>query len=138
MPKHLALRGRLFLSRGCSAGVRDRSSRAFQRLQSVDSYPQPPPRASPPALGVEYRRPRGRHRRRYPSSTTKPRSTCQPPVPEHLSPLQQQQLNGLFKGFSDVFSQGEDDLGCTLLLEHTIETHGPPLRQPYRQQNPAV
>ena len=61
-----------------------------------------------------------------------------PPVQEHLSPLQQQQLNGLFKEFSDVFSQGEDDLGCTPLLEHTIETHGPPLRQPYRRQNPAV
>ena len=38
----------------------------------------------------------------------------------------------------DVFSQGEDDLGSTPLLEHTIETHGPPLRQPYRRQNPAV
>ena len=62
----------------------------------------------------------------------------QPPVPEHLSLLQQQQLNGLFKEFSDVFSQGEDDIGCTLLLEHTIETHGPLLRQPYRRQNPAV
>ena len=62
----------------------------------------------------------------------------QPPVPEHLSPLQQQQLNGLFKEFSDVFSQGEDDLSCTPLLEHTIETHGPLLRQPYQRQNPAV
>ena len=72
------------------------------------------------------------------SSTSKPGPMHQPPVPEHLSPLQQQQLNGLFKEFSDVFSQGEDDLGCTLLLEHTIETHGPPLRQPYRRQNPAV
>ena len=72
------------------------------------------------------------------SSTSKPGSMRQPPVPEHLSPLQQQQLNSLFKEFSDVFSQGEDDLGCTLLLEHTIETHGPPLRQPYRRQNPAV
>ena len=73
-----------------------------------------------------------------PSSTSKPGPMRQPPVPEHLSPLQQQQLNGLFKEFSDVFSQGEDDLGCTPLLEHTIETHGPPLRQPYRRQNPAV
>ena len=72
------------------------------------------------------------------SSTPKPRPMRQPPVPEHLSPFQQQQLNGLFKEFSDVFSQGEDDLGCTPLLEHTIETHGPPLRQPYRRQNPAV
>ena len=62
----------------------------------------------------------------------------QPPLPERLSPLQQQQLNDLFQEFSDVFSQGEDDLGSTPLLEHTIETHGPPHRQPYRRQNPAV
>ena len=73
-----------------------------------------------------------------PSSTSKPGPVHQPPMPEHLSPLQQQQLNDLFKEFNDMFSQGEDDLGCTPLLEHTIETHGPPLRQPYRRQNPAV
>ena len=73
-----------------------------------------------------------------PSSTSKSGPVHQPPVPEHLSPLQQQQLNNLFKKFSNVFSQGEDDLGCTPLLEHTIETHGPPLCQPYRRQNPAV
>ena len=68
-----------------------------------------------------------------PSSTPKPGPMHQPPIPEHLSPLQQQQLNRLFKEFSDVFSQGEDDLGCTPLLEHMIETH-----EPYRHQNPAV
>ena len=62
----------------------------------------------------------------------------QPPLPECLSPLQQQQLNELFKEFQDVFNQGEDDLGNTPLLEHGIETHGPPLLQPYRWQNPAV
>ena len=64
--------------------------------------------------------------------------TRQPPVPEHLSPAQQQQLKTLFQEFSDIISQGEDDLGCTPLLQHTIETEGPPLRQPYRRQNPAV
>ena len=37
-----------------------------------------------------------------------------------------------------MFTQREDDLGCTPLLEHTIETHGPPFCQPYRRQNPAV
>ena len=74
------------------------------------------------------------------ASTTSPHppKPCQPPLPERLSPLQQQQLNELFREFSDVFSRGEDDLGNTPLLEHTIETHGPPLRQPYRRQNPAV
>ena len=73
-----------------------------------------------------------------PSSTSKPGPVHQPPVAEHLSPLQQQQLNGFFKEFSEVFSQGVEDIGCTPLLEHTIETHGPPLRQPYRRQNTAV
>ena len=71
-------------------------------------------------------------------SSQPPQKPCQPPLPECLSPLQQQQLNELFKEFQDVFSQGDDDLGNTPLLEHGIETHGPPLRQPYRRQNPAV
>ena len=73
-----------------------------------------------------------------PPSSTHPISPCQPPLPENLSQLQQQQLNELFKEFQDVFSQGDDDLGNTPLLEHGIETHGPPLRQPYRRLNPAV
>ena len=73
-----------------------------------------------------------------PSSASQPGPVHRPPVLEHLSPLQQQQLNDLFKEFSDVFSQGEGDLSCTPLLEHTIETHGPPLCLPYRRQNPAV
>ena len=61
-----------------------------------------------------------------------------PPIPAHLSSTQQQQLKALFQEFSDIVSQGEDDVGCTPLLKHTIETEGPPLRQPYRRQNPAV
>ena len=61
-----------------------------------------------------------------------------PPVPEHLSPIQQQQLKDLFQEFSDIISQGEDDLGCTPLLQHAVETEGPPLCQPYHRQNPAV
>ena len=71
-------------------------------------------------------------------SSKHPTNPCQPPLPECLSQLQQQQLNELFKEFQDVFSQCDDDLGNTPLLEHGIETHGPPLRQPYRRQNPAV
>ena len=72
------------------------------------------------------------------SAASHPSNPCQPPLPECLSQLQQQQLNELFKEYHDVFSQGEEDLGNTPLLEHAIETHGPPLRQPYRRQNPAV
>ena len=73
-----------------------------------------------------------------PPSSTHPTPPCQPPLPENLSPLQQLQLNELFKEFQDVFSHGDDDLGNTPLVEHGIETHGPPLRQSYRWQNPAV
>ena len=73
-----------------------------------------------------------------PPTTSRPDPPRRPSLPERLSPLQQQQLNALFQEFNDVFSQGEDDLGSTPLLEHTIETHGPPFRQPYRRQNPAV
>ena len=58
-------------------------------------------------------------------SSLPPQKPCQPPLPECLSLLQQQQLNELFKEFQDVFSQGDDDLGNTPLLEHGIETHGP-------------
>ena len=72
-----------------------------------------------------------------PPTASQPGPPRRPSLPERLSPLQQQQLNALFQEFSDVFSQGEDDLGNTPLLEHTVETHGPPLRQPYRRQNPA-
>ena len=73
-----------------------------------------------------------------PPTASQPGPPGRPSLPERLSQLQQQQLNALFQEFSNVFSQGEDDLGSTPLLEHTIETHGPPLRQPYRRQNPAV
>ena len=63
---------------------------------------------------------------------------CQPLVPVHLSLTQQQQLKALFQEFSNIISKGEDNLGCTPLLQHTIETEGPLLRQPYHCQNPAV
>ena len=65
-----------------------------------------------------------------PPMASQPGPPRRPSLPERLSPLQQQQLNALFQEFSDVFSQGEDDLGSTPLLEHTIETHGPPLDSP--------
>ena len=55
------------------------------------------------------------------SPSSHPTKPCQPPLPECLSPLQQQQLNELFKEYQDVFSQGEDGLGNTPLLEHVIE-----------------
>ena len=37
-------------------------------------------------------------------ASSRPNPPCRPPLPESLSPLQQQQLNELFREFSDVFS----------------------------------
>ena len=67
-----------------------------------------------------------------PTTASQPGLPRRPSLPERLSLLQRHQLNALFQEFSDVLTQGEDDLGSTPLLEHTIETHGPQLRQPYR------
>ena len=60
-----------------------------------------------------------------PPSSPHPPSTCQPALPENLSPLQQQQLNELFNEFQDVFSQGDNDQVNTPLLQHGIETSAP-------------
>ena len=82
----LALWRRLLLPRGCSADVCDRSPRAFQRLRSVDSSPQPRRRPEPlrhtgalvthtaataegPLQGVQrYSQPRGRRSWLYPTA----------------------------------------------------------------------
>ena len=59
-------------------------------------------------------------------------------VPGHLSPVQQCQLMQLLEVYGDMFSQDEDDIGQTSVVEHTIETQGPPVRLPYYRQNSTV
>ena len=53
-----------------------------------------------------------------PSSTSKPGLVHQPPILEHLSPLQQQQqqLNVLFKEFSDVFMSSAKERTTSAVL----------------------
>jgi len=47
-----------------------------------------------------------------------------------LSKFQQQQLYGLLLNFSDVFADGDHDLGRTQALTHSIDTgNSPPMRQ---------
>ena len=60
------------------------------------------------------------------------------PPPPHLEPLQQQQLTALFEHHSNLFSQSEDNIGCTPILEHIIEDQEPLIRQLNCCQNPAV
>ena len=52
-------------------------------------------------------------------------------VPSHLSSVQQCQLLQLLEAYADVFSRDEEDIDQIPVLEHTIETQGPPLRLPY-------
>ena len=59
-------------------------------------------------------------------------------VPGHLSPIQQRQLTHLLESYRDIFSHNDEDIGQTPMLEHTINTQGPPVRLPYLSQNPTV
>ena len=58
-----------------------------------------------------------------------PTALTRPITPKHLSHTQQQQLRVVFNEYQDMFSP---------VLQHTIETTGPPFHQPYCQQNPTV
>ena len=51
-------------------------------------------------------------------------------VPGHLSPVQQRQLTQLLEAYRDVFNRDKDDIGRTPVLEHPIETQGPPVLFP--------
>ena len=61
-----------------------------------------------------------------------------PEVPEELSKEQKQEKRELLEEFRDVFVGKDFRLGSTGVVEHEIHTHGPPIRQPYRRQNPEV
>lgn len=56
----------------------------------------------------------------------------------NLSSQEELEARGLLERYSDIFSRGESDLGCTTLVEHTIplldET---PVRQRYRRLPPS-
>lgn len=48
------------------------------------------------------------------------------------------QAQALFNEYSDIFSRGDGDLGCTYLITHEIPlSDEAPIRQPYRQISPS-
>ena len=60
------------------------------------------------------------------------------PLFETVDPLvpveQRQELANLLQRFSDVFSKGEDDLGCTSFVQHRMDTgNSRPFRQQFRR-----
>ena len=61
-----------------------------------------------------------------------------PPIPDKLNAKQRKELGKLLEEFKDIFAGEDFKLGNTDLIEHEIHTKGPPIRQPYRRQNPEV
>ena len=59
-------------------------------------------------------------------------------VPGALDNKQREALNKLLREYKDVFSKEGDPISSTSLVEHKIYTEGPPVRLPFRRQNPLV
>ena len=61
-----------------------------------------------------------------------------PVIPAHLPRQRAEELRQLLMQFQDIFAQNKEDIGRTDLVEHEIHTIGPPIRVPYRRQNPTL
>ena len=61
-----------------------------------------------------------------------------PPIPDEVRAKQRKELGELLEEFKDVLAGKDFKLGNSDLIEHDIHTKGPPIRQPYRRQNPQV
>ena len=61
-----------------------------------------------------------------------------PQIPDSLFFEQQRDLRQLIEEYQDVFSKEGNPISSTSLAEHEIHTTGPPIRQPFRRQNPVV
>ena len=67
-----------------------------------------------------------------------PKAGHLPKVPGTLDNEQRGVLNKLLREYRDVFSKEGEPISSTSLLEHEIYTEGPPVRLPFRRQNPLV
>ena len=70
--------------------------------------------------------------------TDPPKAGHLPEGPGTLDQNQQTALNKLLGEYKDVFSKEGDPICSTLLVEHEIYTEGPPVRLPFRRQNPLI
>ena len=70
--------------------------------------------------------------------TDSPKTGHLPKIPNSLSFEQKEDLRQLLKEYKDVFSKEGDPISSTSLVEHEIHTEGPPVRLPFRWQNPIV
>ena len=53
-----------------------------------------------------------------------------PEIPQELTTERRRKLQTLLEEFEDIFSNKENTLGTTDMIQHEIHTHGPPIRQP--------
>ena len=70
--------------------------------------------------------------------TEPPKEGHLPEIPNSLTGEQRKDLRQLLKEYKDVFSKEGDPISSTPLVEHEIYTEGPPIRLPFRQQNPLI
>ena len=70
--------------------------------------------------------------------TQSPAGGQMPQIPDSLSLEQQRDLRHLLDEYQDVFSKEGNPISSTSLVEHEIDTAGPPIRLPFRRQNPVV
>ena len=70
--------------------------------------------------------------------TDPPKAGHLPEVPGTLDQNQKTALNKLLGEYKDVFSKEGDPISSTSLMEHEIYTEGPPVRLPFRRQNPLI
>ena len=70
--------------------------------------------------------------------TQSPAGGQMPQIPDSLSLEQQRDLRRLIDEYQDVFSKEGNPISSTSLVEHEIHTTGPPIRLPFRRQNPVV
>ena len=59
-------------------------------------------------------------------------------IPEELSEVQRRSLQKLLDEYKDVVVGKNFRLSSTGVVEHEIRTHGPPICQLYRRQNPEI
>ena len=79
------------------------------------------------------------YRKLYPVQIADPlKAGHLPEVPSALDNEQKEALNKLLREYKDVFSKEGDPISSTSLVEHEIYTEGPPVRLPFRRQNPLV
>ena len=70
--------------------------------------------------------------------TQSPAGGQMPQIPDLLSSEQQRDLRRLLDEYKDVFSKEGNPISSTSLVEHEIHIEGPPIRLPFRRQNPVV